>query len=559
MNDQRPWLKNYPKGVPANIDPDAYSTLVAMFEETFKKYKKQPAFINFGKVLTFEQLDKQSMQFGAYLRSRGLEPGDKIALMMPNLLQYPIALFGALRAGLVVVNTNPLYTPREMLHQFTDSGAKAIVIAENFAANLEKIIDDTQIKTVIVTSIGELLGFKGTIMNFVIRNVRRMVPKFNLANTATFKDALAQGKKFTLDIHKGSADDVILLQYTGGTTGVAKGAMLTNRNLVANMQQIQAIMVPFLEESKEVALSPLPMYHIFAFTVNCLALMSYGASTVLITNPRDLSTVIGAFKNHEITVMTGINTLFNALNNNSDFKEANTSKLKITVGGGMAVQQAVAEQWHIITGCPLIEGYGMTEASPVVSTNPMDGTGKLSTIGIPVPSTDMRIVDNQGNVMGPNEVGEIQVKGAQVMKGYYNRPEATADVIKDGWLSTGDIGKMHEDGYFQIVDRKKDMVLVSGFNVYPNEIEDVIAKHDKVLEVAAIGIPDAKSGEVVKVFVVKKDKSLTKDELIAYCRENMTGYKVPKQVEFRDELPKTNVGKILRRVLKDEEKAKANA
>ncbi|MEO1712239.1 MAG: AMP-binding protein [Bacteroidota bacterium] len=559
MNDQRPWLKNYPKGVPANIDPDAYSTLVAMFEETFKKYMKQPAFINFGKVLTFEQLDKQSLQFGAYLRSRGLEPGDKIALMMPNLLQYPIALFGALRAGLVVVNTNPLYTPREMLHQFTDSGAKAIVIAENFASNLEKIIGDTQIKTVIVTSIGELLGFKGTIMNFVIRNVRRMVPKFNLANTATFKDALAQGKKFTLDAHRGSADDVILLQYTGGTTGVAKGAMLTNRNLVANMQQIQAIMVPFLEESKEVALSPLPMYHIFAFTVNCLALMSYGASTVLITNPRDLSTVIGAFKNHEITVMTGINTLFNALNNNSDFKEANTSKLKITVGGGMAVQQAVAEQWHIITGCPLIEGYGMTEASPVVSTNPMDGTGKLSTIGIPVPSTDMRIVDNQGNIMGPNEVGEIQVKGAQVMKGYYNRPEATADVIKDGWLSTGDIGKMHEDGYFQIVDRKKDMVLVSGFNVYPNEIEDVIAKHDKVLEVAAIGIPDAKSGEVVKVFVVKKDKSLNKDELIAYCRENMTGYKVPKQVEFRDELPKTNVGKILRRVLKDEEKAKAGA
>lgn len=558
MSDQRPWLKNYPKGVPANIDPDAYSTLVSMFEETFKKYKKLPAFTNFGKSITFEQLDKQSMQFGAYLRSRGLEPGDKIALMMPNLLQYPIALFGALRAGLVVVNTNPLYTPREMLHQFTDSGAKAIVIAENFAANLEKILGDTQIKTIIVTSIGEMLGFKGNIMNFVIRNVRRMVPKYDLKNTASFKDALSQGKKFTLEPHKGSADDVILLQYTGGTTGLAKGAMLTNRNLVANMQQIRAIMLPFLEESKEIALSPLPMYHIFAFTVNCLALLSIGTRTVLITNPRDLSTVIKGFKDQEITVMTGINTLFNALNNHKDFKEANTSKLKITVGGGMAVQKAVAEQWHIITGCPLTEGYGMTEASPVVSTNPMDGTGKLGTIGIPIPSTDMRIVDNQGNVLGPEQVGEIQVKGAQVMKGYYNRPEATAEVIQDGWLSTGDIGKMHEDGYFQIVDRKKDMVLVSGFNVYPNEIEDVIAAHDKVLEVAAIGIPDEKSGEVVKVFVVKKDKSLTKEELIAFCRENMTGYKVPKQVEFRDELPKTNVGKILRRVLKEEEKAKAS-
>jgi long-chain acyl-CoA synthetase len=553
MNDQRPWLRNYPKGIPANIDPEAYPSLLPLLDETFDKYRKLPAFSCMGKEMSFDQIDKLSKQFGAYLRSRGLEKGDKVALMMPNMLQYPIALFGALRAGLVVVNTNPLYTPREMLHQFTDSGVKAIVIAENFAANLEKIIKDTQIKTVIVTSIGELLGtVKGPVVNFVIRNVKRMVPKFNLDNTVTFKEALSQGKKFKLEPHVGSPDDVILIQYTGGTTGVAKGAMLTNRNLVANMQQIRSIMMPYLEEGKETALSPLPMYHIFAFTVNCLALMTIGSLTVLIVNPRDLSTINKAFKNYKISLMTGVNTLFNGLLHNDDFKKLDFSSLKITVGGAMAVQRAVAEEWQVVTGCPLVEGYGMTEASPVVSCNPVDGSGKVGTIGIPVPSTDVRIVDNQGNVLQTGEVGEIQVFGPQVMKGYYNRPEATAECIKDGWLSTGDIGKMHDDGYFQIVDRKKDMILVSGFNVYPNEVEDVIATHPKVLEVAAIGIPDEKSGEIVKVFVVKKDKSLTEKELIAHCRENLTGYKVPKQVEFRKELPKTNVGKILRRALREE-------
>ncbi len=555
MSADRPWLKNYPSGIPANIDPDAYPTLVSMFNETFDKYRKLPAFTCMGKSLSFDELDKKSTQFGAYLHSRGLEPGDKIALMMPNMLQYPIALFGALRAGLIVVNTNPLYTPREMLHQFNDSGAKAIVIAENFASNLEKIIGDTQIKTVIVTSIGELLGaVKGTITNFVVRTVKKMVPKYNLPNTVNFKETLSQGKKFSIKEFSSNPDDTILLQYTGGTTGVAKGAMLTNRNLVANMQQIRSIMLPFLKEREEVALSPLPMYHIFAFTVNCLALMSIGSHTVLVVNPRDLPSVMKEFKNYPISLVTGVNTLFNALLNHKDFAALDFSNLKISVGGGMAVQRAVAEKWHKVTGCALTEGYGMTESSPVASTNPMNGDGKLSTIGIPVPSTDMRIVDDSKNPLPVGETGEIQIKGPQVMKGYYNRPEATADTIVDGWLCTGDIGLMDEDGFFKIVDRKKDMILVSGFNVYPNEIEDVIAAHPKVLEVAAVGYPDEKSGEVVKVFVVKNDKSLTKDELLAYCKEDLTGYKRPKHVEFRDELPKTNVGKILRRKLRDEVK-----
>jgi long-chain acyl-CoA synthetase len=560
MSDPRPWLANYSKGVPANIDPEAYPSVVAMLEEILAKYASKPAFSNMGKEITFADIDRQSRQFGAYLRSRGLEPGDRIALMMPNLLQYPIALFGALRAGLVLVNTNPLYTPREMLHQFSDSGAKAIVICENFAANLEKIIKDTPIKTVIVASIGEMLGpLKGTIVNFVVRRVKKMVPAYHLANTVTFKEAVQLGKKFTLTPHQGFPDDVVALQYTGGTTGVSKGAMLTNRNLVSNMVQIKAIMSPLLIEGEEKVLSPLPLYHSFAFTVNCLALMSIGSLSILVTNPRDLKTVMEPFGKYKISIMTGVNTLFNALLNHPDFASCDFSKFKLTVGGGMAVQRAVAERWHKVTGCPLTEGYGLTETSPVASVNPIDGSGKLGTIGLPVPSTDMRIVSEEGKVLGPTEVGEIQIKGPQVMKGYYNRPDETAKVIKDGWLLTGDIGFMHEDGYFQIVDRKKDMILVSGFNVYPNEIEEVIITHPKVLEVAAIGIPDERSTEVVKVFIVKKDQSLTADEIIAYCKENLTNYKVPKQVEFRKELPKTNVGKILRRELKEEEMKKLQA
>lgn len=558
MSEERPWLKNYPNGVPANIDADCYPSLVSMFEESFKKYGHLPAFTCRGKTLTFQQIDTYSRQFGAYLHSRGLEPGDKIALMMPNLLQYPIALFGALRAGVVVVNTNPLYTPREMLHQFNDAGVKAVVISELFAANLQKILGDTQIKTVITTSIGELLGaVKGTIVDFVVRKIKRMVPKYDIPNTVGFSEALKQGKKFTLPEYQGGPDDVILLQYTGGTTGVAKGAMLTNRNLIANMQQNQAWMQPFLKEMEEVAICPLPLYHIFAFTVNCLVLFSIGTHNVLITNPRDLGSLVDTFKKYPITLITGVNTLFNALVNNKDFKSLDFSKLKVSVGGGMAVQKAVAEEWQRVTGCFLSEGYGMTEASPVVSTNPLDGTGRLGTIGVPIPSTDVRIVDENGVIQPAGGIGEIQVKGPQVMKGYYNRPEATADTIKDGWLCTGDIGTMSEDGFFRIVDRKKDMILVSGFNVFPNEVEDVIAGHPKVLEVAAIGVPHEKSGEVVKVFVVKKDKSLSEKELIEYCRENMTGYKVPKVVEFRKDLPKTNVGKILRKELRKEEEAKS--
>jgi long-chain acyl-CoA synthetase len=555
MTNNRPWLSRYPGGVPANINPDTYSGLVDMFELTFKKYKNHIAFSCMGKGMTFGELDNWSTQFGAYLLSRGLEPGDKVALMMPNMLQYPIALFGVLRAGLVVVNTNPLYTPREMEYQFTDSGAKAIIIAENFASNLEKIIDKTSIKTVIISNLGEMLGMvKGTMVNFVVRNIKRMVPSYNIPNTVTFKDALKDGKKFTLKKHQGLPNDVILLQYTGGTTGVSKGAMLTNRNLIANMLQIQACMLPFLKEGGETALSPLPMYHIFAFSVNCLALMSIGTHTVLIVNPRDLPTVIDAFKKYPISLVTGVNTLFNALVHNADFQKLNFSTLKITVGGGMAVQKAVAEKWKEITKCTLSEGYGMTESSPVATINPLDGTGKISSIGIPVPSTELRIVNDAEQPVPTGTIGEIQIKGPQVMKGYYNKPEETNNTLtEDGWLRTGDIGMMDEDGFFKIVDRKKDMILVSGFNVFPNEIEAVVAEHPKVLESAAIGIPDEKSGEVVKLFVVKKDNSLSENELLAYCKENLTGYKVPKSIVFKKELPKSNVGKILRRLLREED------
>ena len=553
MSDQRPWLTNYPSGIPANINPDEYTTLVDMFNDTFKKYKSRTAFSCMGKELSFAQMDKKSRNFGAYLHSRGLQPGDRIALMMPNLLQYPIALFGALRAGLIVVNTNPLYTPREMRHQFTDSDVKAVVIAENFAANLQKILGDTNIQTVITTSVGEMLGFpKKLIVNFVVRKVKKMVPPYSIPNTVSFSDALKQGKRFSLQEYKGEADDVILHQYTGGTTGVAKGAMLTNRNLVANMLQIRAWMMPFLKEGEEVALNPLPLYHIFAFSVNCLALMSFGTTNVLVTNARDLDSVIKAMKDYPISLMTGVNTLFNALVNHKDFSSVDFSHLKVTVGGGMAVQRSVAEAWQKATGCPLSEGYGMTESSPVVSVNPLDGTGRIGTIGLPVPSTDVRVADRQGNILAYNQPGELQVKGPQVMKGYYNRPEDTKKTVVDGWLCTGDVATIDEDGFMRIVDRKKDMILVSGFNVYPNEVEEVAAAHPKVLECAAVGVADEKSGETVKLFVVPRDKSLKEKELIEYCRGELTGYKVPKQIVFRKELPKTNVGKILRRELRED-------
>ena len=548
--DQRPWLSQYPAGIPANVDVNQYPTINSFLEECFQKHSHRIAFSCMGASITYKDLSVKSRQFAAYLHSRGLKPGDRIALMMPNLIQYPIALFGALQAGLVVVNTNPLYTATEMKHQFQDSKVNSIIIAENFADKLESILKDTGIEVIITTSIGEMLGVvKGTIVNFVVRKVKRMVPKYNLPNAVTITQAVKEGKRFTITSFEDHPDRVVVHQYTGGTTGVAKGAMLTNRNLVANMLQIKAWIGSYIKEG-EVTLSPLPLYHIFAFTVNCMAMLGNGAKTVLITNPRDLKTVLDAFKKDEITLMTGINTLFKALLNNEAFRALDFSKLKVVVGGGMAVQTSVAEEWKRVTGVTLSEGYGMTESSPVATVNPIDGSARLGSIGLPVPSTDIRIVDDNGYPLPAGEIGELQIKGPQVMAGYYNQPEETAKVIKDGWLSTGDMALMEPDGYFRIVDRKKDMILVSGFNVYPNEIEDVIAAHPKVMECCAIGIPDEKSGEVVKLFVVKKDKSLSEAEVLGYAREHMTNYKIPKEIAFIDELPKSNVGKILRKELR---------
>lgn len=553
MIEERPWLKNYAKGVPANIDVDMFPTVVDYVTQMMEKFSHRPAFSCMGKEISYSKVDKQSTQLAAYLQSRGLEPGDKIALMMPNLLQYPIALFACFKAGLIVVNTNPLYTPREMLHQFTDSGVEAIIIAENFAANLEKIRDKTSINTIIITSIGEMLGaVKGTVVNFAVRRIKRMVPKHSLENTVTFNEAVRQGKQFKIKPFDNTPERVIVHQYTGGTTGISKGAMLTNKNLIANMLQIKAILTS-IQEGEEIDLSPLPMYHIFAFTVNCLAMMYVGALTVLVVNPRDRSSIYKEFKRYKITLMTGVNTLFNAMLHDKQFASLDFSHLKITVAGGMAMQSSVANKWLEVTGCHLTQGYGLTETSPVVTVNLIDGSGKPDSIGMPVPSTDVRIITEQGTPATIDQVGEIQVKGPQVMPGYYNREEETRNSFSDGWLKTGDIGRMDADGYFYIVDRKKDMINVSGFNVFPNEIEEVVSGHPKVLEVAAIGIPDERSGEVVKLFVIKKDKSLTVKELLEFCKENLTGYKVPKEIEFRKELPKSNIGKILRRELREEE------
>ncbi len=550
----KPWLQNYPPGVPSNVNTKAYNTLTELFDDVFKKYNTQDAFTCMGKSISFKELDIESNNFAAYLHSRGLVHGDKIALMMPNLLQYPIALFGALRAGLVVVNTNPLYTPPEMKHQFIDSEVSAIVIADNFASNLEKILSDTNIKTIITTSIGEYLSpIKGKIVDFVVKKVKKMVPKYTLPNVVSFKDTLKVGKKFTITPFEGNPEDVIIHQYTGGTTGVAKGAMLTNSNLIATMMQIKALFEPSLNQDKKViALSPLPLYHIFAFSVNGLALMSLGANNILVTNPRDLKSVFKEFKKNKINLMTGVNTLFNSMLNHKDFSSLDFSGMRITVGGGMAVQDSVAIKWKEVTGCYLSQGYGLTETCAILSVNPFtEELGRLGTIGLPFPNTDIKIVDDGGIEVPIGERGELVAKGPQVMKGYYKKVEETTAAIQDGWFKTGDIATMDEDGFFKIVDRKKDMILVSGFNVFPNEIEDTLSKHEKILESAVIGIPSDRSGEVVKAFIVKKDKSLTEKEVIQFCRENMTGYKVPKHVEFRKELPKSNVGKILRRLLKE--------
>ncbi|EKN6260984.1 long-chain-fatty-acid--CoA ligase FadD [Yersinia enterocolitica] len=558
---EKVWLKRYPADVPAEIDPDRYSSLVEMFENAALRYADQPAFINMGEVMTFRKLEERSRAFAAYLQQGlGLQKGDRVALMMPNLLQYPIALFGILRAGMVVVNVNPLYTPRELEHQLNDSGAAAIVIVSNFAHTLEKIVFKTQVKHVILTRMGDQLSTaKGTLVNFVVKYIKRLVPKYYLPDAISFRTTLQKGRRMQYVKPDVINTDMAFLQYTGGTTGVAKGAMLTHRNMQSNLEQAKAAYAPLLQPGHELVVTALPLYHIFALTMNCLLFIELGGRSLLITNPRDIPGMVKELSRYPFTAMTGVNTLFNALLNNEEFTKLDFSTLRLSVGGGMPVQKAVAEKWEKLTGKHLLEGYGLTECSPLVTGNPYDLKHYSGSIGLPVPSTDVRLVDDEGNDVAMGEPGELWVRGPQVMLGYWQRPEATDEVLKDGWLATGDIATLDEQGFLRIVDRKKDMILVSGFNVYPNEIEDVVALHAKVLESAAVGVPNEVSGETVKLFVVKKDASLTQEELLTHCRRYLTGYKVPKIVEFRDELPKSNVGKILRRELRDDQiKAKTS-
>ncbi|MCC5864908.1 MAG: AMP-binding protein [Wenzhouxiangella sp.] len=551
---EKPWLEQYPANVPADIDMTEFDSVVQVVEQSCKAYADKVAYVNFGASLSYRQVDDYSRAFGARLQAMGMKPGDRIAIMMPNVLQYPIAVFGALRAGLVVVNTNPLYTARELKHQLKDSGARAIVIVENFANVLEAVIEDTDIEHVILTSLGDMVGFpKGAIMNFVLRYVKKMVPKFSLPDAIPFKKVLADGAGATLTPAKLGHDDLAFLQYTGGTTGVSKGAMLTHGNMVANMQQSSAWLGDRVSPGEETIITALPLYHIFALTANCLVFLKFGGRNILITNPRDMPGFIKELGKYDFTAITGVNTLFNGLLNTPGFADLDFSGLRMTLGGGMAVQRAVADKWKKVTGVPLIEAYGLTETSPAACINPMDLEDYNGAIGLPISSTECQVIDADGKPQPVGETGELCVRGPQVMKGYWNRPEETAKVLdEDGWLRTGDMARMDDKGFFYIVDRKKDMILVSGFNVYPNEIEDVVAAHPKVLEVGAIGAPDEKSGEVVKVVVVRKDNSLTVKEVREHCRKELTGYKVPKYVEFVDELPKTNVGKILRRELRDQ-------
>jgi len=551
-NSTHPWFDFYPKGVEHQINPDQYTSLLELFEENFARFAELPAFENMGKMYTYGEIDRLSKDFANYLTQVvGLKKGDRIAIQMPNLLQYPVVMFGALRAGLIVVNTNPLYTAREMQHQFSDSGATAIVILANFAHNLEKILPDTKIKTVIITEIGDMLGgLKKHIVNFVVKRIKKMVPAYKISSSISLNTALEQGAGFTYSKPEITNDDIAFLQYTGGTTGISKGASLTHRNINANVLQSQQWFVG-LDAGKEIIITALPLYHIFALTVNCFLMFSVGANNILITNPRDMPAFIKDLKKYKFSVITGVNTLFNGLLNQPAFKEVDFTSLKYTLGGGMAVQRAVAEKWKEVTGKPLAEGYGLSETSPVLSANPLDGGERIGTIGLPFPNTEMKIMDENGGDVPIGEPGEICCRGPQVMPGYWEKPEETANVFFDDWFRTGDIGIQDEDGFFRIVDRKKDMILVSGFNVYPNEIEDVLASHDKILEVAAIGVPDEKSTESVKVCVVKKDESLTEEEVMEYCVENLTNYKRPKYIEFMDDLPKSNVGKILRRHLRE--------
>jgi long-chain acyl-CoA synthetase len=559
---ERIWLKQYPPGVPADIDPIQYASLVDLLEESFAKFADRKAFICMDKSISYRDLDQMSQALAAYLQSRGLQRGARVAVMMPNVLQYPVATAAVLRAGFAVVNVNPLYTPRELEHQLKDSGAEAIIVLENFAHTVEQVLARTPVKHVIMASMGDLLGFKGVIVNLVVRRVKKMVPAYSIPGAVPFNEALSAGRSMTFNKPKLSPGDVAFLQYTGGTTGVSKGATLLHRNIVANVLQNDAWLQPALAAPPHVdqllIVCALPLYHIFALTACYLLAMRAGGCNLLIPNPRDIPGFIKELMKYQVNSFPAVNTLYNGLMHHPDFKKVDFSKLKISNGGGMAVQRPVAEQWKSITGCSIAEGYGLSETAPTLTCNTATNAEFNGSIGVPVPSTYISIRDDEGNEVPLGQAGEICAKGPQVMSGYWNRPEETAKVMTaDGYFRTGDIGVMDENGYTKIVDRKKDMILVSGFNVYPNEIEEVIASHPGVLECAVIGIPDSKSGEAVKAFVVKKDPDLTADDVIKFCHEQLTGYKVPKHIEFRTELPKTNVGKILRRQLRDEKKAQA--
>jgi long-chain acyl-CoA synthetase len=547
----KPWLNSYPKGVPANIDLSVYSSIVDVLEQSCSKYRENAAFICMGTEMTFAELDQLSRNFAATLQARGLKQGDRVALMMPNILQYPVALFGVLRAGMAVVNTNPMYTARELRHQLVDSGAQAIVVVENFASVLEEVIGEVPLEHVFTTRVGDMLKFpRGPVVNFAVKYIKKSIPPWNLPGSFSFGSAVEEGEKLPLHATSIGFEDIAFLQYTGGTTGVAKGAMLTHRNLVANMLQAQA-WLGSLRVGREIMITALPLYHIFALTANCLTHMSLGCANLLITDPRNMKGFVKEIGRYPFTAITGVNTLFNGLLNTEGFKDLDFSRLKLTLGGGMAVQRSVAEKWKQVTGVTLIEAYGLTETSPAACINPMNLEDYNGCIGLPISSTECMVMGEDGHPVAPGESGELCVRGPQVMKGYWKRPEATAEVLsEDGWLRTGDIAVMTPDGYFRIVDRKKDMILVSGFNVYPNEIEDVISTHPKVLEVAAIGVADEKSGEAVKICVVKRDPSLTRDELKDFAKLSLTGYKRPRYIEFFDELPKSNVGKILRKDLR---------
>ena len=552
------WLKHYPKGVPAEIDVNEYASVREVFEESVAKYAARPAFSCMGKSLTFAELDTLSAAFAAWLQGNGCRKGARVALMMPNILQYPVCLFGVLRAGCTVVNVNPLYTARELEHQLNDSGAEVIVCLENFASVFAQVRAKTKIRQPVLTSVGELLSFKGLIVDFVLRRVKKVVPAFSVPGAIRLSDALAEGRKRTLEQLPIGPDDIAFLQYTGGTTGVAKGAMLLHRNIVANLLQARAWVLPFLGDTREVIITPLPLYHIFSLTANCLVFMTLGGENVLIPNPRDIPGFVKEMSRYRFTAITGVNTLFNALVNNAEFRKLDFSTLHLTLGGGMAVQEAVAEKWKQVTGVPLIEAYGLTETSPAATMNPLDLPAYNGSIGLPISSTEVMLRDDAGHAVALGLPGEICIRGPQVMAGYWQRQDETDKVIdRDGWFATGDIGVMDERGYVRIVDRKKDMILVSGFNVYPNEIEAVVAMHPGVLECAAIGVPDRKSGEAVKLFIVKANEKLSAEDVLAHCRAHLTGYKIPRDVEFRTELPKTNVGKILRRELRDEAKKQA--